>query len=151
MVTSKRMWKKGRGKLGVLDPLLGRWAATAHSPQGKVRCTRTFDRVLGGRYVQLVAEWKYGTRRYDEIAFIGVGDDGRLAFWSFTSDGKRSMGTIADVSDLHPEAVGFEAHMPAGLGRMAYWPEAGGGYTWIVEALTKKGWNRFTEHHYKPA
>ena len=143
------MWKKGRGKLGALEPLLGKWSATADSPQGEVRCDRTFLRVLGGSYIQLVAEWKYGDAVYEEIALFGVGADGKLTFWSFTSDGKRSEGSIADVSDIHPEAIGFEAEMPAGLARMAYWPEEGGGFGWAVEAKTKKGWNRFTEHHYK--
>jgi hypothetical protein len=33
------------------------------------------------------------------------------------------MGAFADVSDIHPEAIGFEAQMPAGLTRMAYWPD----------------------------
>jgi hypothetical protein len=53
------------------------------------------------------------------------------------------------VTDLHPEAIGFEAHMPAGLARMAYWPEEGGGFHWVVESRTKKGWNRFVDHSYR--
>jgi len=54
---------------------------------------------------------------------------------------------VADVTDLHPEAVGFEAHMPAGFARMAYWP-AGDGFIWVVESKNAKGWRRFVEHHY---
>jgi hypothetical protein len=54
------MWKKGRGELGSLGPLLGRWVAVAESPQGKVRCVRTFSRVLGGAYVKLAVLWNYG-------------------------------------------------------------------------------------------
>ena len=32
--------------------------------------------------------------------------------------------------------------------RMAYWPDETDGYYWAVEAKNKKGWKRFTEHHY---
>ena len=32
---------------------------------------------------------------------------------------------------------------------MIYWPNPEGGFNWAVEAKTKKGWNRFTIHHYK--
>jgi hypothetical protein len=78
-----------------------------------------------------------------------VNAEGQIAFWSFTSDNKNSQGTIADVSDIHPEAIGFEARMPAGLARMVYWPDEEDGYYWVVESKTKKGWNRFTEHHYQ--
>ena len=81
---------------------------------------------------------------------IGVGDGGQVCFWSFTSDGKRSQGVLADVTDLHPEAVGFEADMPAGRARMAYWPEEAGGFHWVVESKTKKGWRRFVHHSYRP-
>ena len=38
-----------------------------------------------------------------------MGDNGIVCFWSFTSDGKRSQGSLADVTDIHPEAIGFEA------------------------------------------
>ncbi len=151
-----KAWKKGRGKLGCLDPLLGRWAASGESPMGPVRCTRVFERVLGGSYVRLEALWKFGAAAadpkaggYGEIALFGAGEDGRVAFWSFTSDGKRSQGTLADATDLHPEAVAFEAQMPAGLARMAYWPDADGGFVFAVESKNKKGWRRFLEHHYR--
>jgi hypothetical protein len=163
-----KAWKKGRGKLGVLMPLLGRWVATADSPMGPLRCTRVFESVLGGSYVRLEARWAFGAaaaeaqaegpqaapragRGYEEMAVFGAGEDGRLAFWSFTSDGKRSQGVAADATDLHPEAVGFEAQMPAGLARMAYWPDGDGGFFFVVESRTRKGWKRFVEHHYRPA
>lgn len=71
-----------------------------------------------------------------------------MLFWSFTNDGKRSQGRLADVSDIHAEAIGFEAQMPAGLARQAYWPDGDGGVHWMVESKNKKGWHRFTEHHY---
>jgi hypothetical protein len=161
-----KVWKKGRGKLGVLAPLLGRWSATAESPMGPLCCTRVFESVLGDSYVRLEARWKFGGgaadgagpdvrakagRGYEEIALFGPAEDGQLAFWSFTSDGKRSQGTSADVTDLHAGAVGFEAQMPAGLARMAYWPAGDGGFFFVVESKNKKGWKRFLEHHYQPA
>jgi hypothetical protein len=34
------------------------------------------------------------------------------------SYGQRSEGTLVDAGDLHAEAIGFEAEMPAGLARM---------------------------------
>ena len=143
-------WKKGRGKLGVLAPLMGTWKTETMSPMGKVGCTRTFTSVLGDRYVQLVARWEFGKGVYEEIALYGV-RDGTLSFWSFTSDGKRSEGTIANGSDVHGQAIAFEAEMPAGRARMIYWPDEEGGFHWAVEAKSKKGWRRFTEHHYVPA
>jgi hypothetical protein len=146
-----KLWKKGRGKLGPLLPLIGHWVASTDSPRGPMRCTRTVQH-FGSQYLQLHARWEFGPVTsptvYDELAMIGVGDDGVVSFWSYTSDGKRSHGTLADVTDLHPEAVGFEADMPAGRARMAYWPNADGGFQWVVESRTKKGWNRFTKHTY---
>ena len=141
-------WRKGRGKLGIFEPLLGRWRAKAESEMGQVICTRTFTRVLDGAYIQLTADWEYTEGSYKEIALIGVRHDGKIGFWSFTSDKKQSNGTLADVTDIHPQAIGFEAEMPAGLARMAYWPGDDDGFHWVVESKTKKGWNRFTEHHY---
>src|SRR5262245_40757670 len=162
-----KVWKRGRGKLGFLQPLLGRWVAAAETPMGPVRCTRHFEQVLGSSYVRLEARWEFGAgakvgeecpesfpkggKAYEEIAIIGAGDDGKVCFWSFTSDGKRSQGAAADVSDIHKDAVGFEAQMPAGFARMAYWPDDDGGFFWAVESKTKKGWKRFVEHHYRPA
>src|SRR4029453_14180411 len=106
-------WKKGRGKLGALAPLLGNWKAQADSPVGPVICMRTFTLILGGKYAQLAARWQFAESVYEELALFGVGDDGMLAFWSFTSDGKHAQGRIADVTDIHPQAIGFEAEMPA--------------------------------------
>lgn len=159
-------WKKGRGKLGFLQPLMGRWIAEADSDYGAIRCERVFSAGLRGAYVQLQARWEFGPasapepqeaetsgskpRIYEELALIGTGDDGKVRFWSFTSDGKHSEGTVADVTDLHPQAIGFEAQMPAGLARMAYWPDEEQGFVWVVESKTKKGWRRFVTHHYRP-
>jgi hypothetical protein len=143
-------WKKGRGKLGALTPLIGSWEAKADTPIGFVRCTREFTPILNGTYIQLLARWEFKKGVYEERAVYGLNNDKKLAFWSFTSDGKNSQGIIADVSDVHSQAIGFEAQMSAGLARMVYWPNDLGGMNWIVEAKTKKGWNRFTEHHYFP-
>ena len=143
-------WKKGRGKLGVFQPLLGAWQAEAESDLGRVKCRREFKKVLDGKYLQLTALWEYASGSYEEIALIGLNTEKTVCFWSFTSDGKQSTGQLADVSELHPQAIGFEAEMPAGLGRMAYWPDEREGFRWVVEARTKKGWKRFVEHHYLP-
>jgi hypothetical protein len=143
-------WKKGRGRLGGLDPLLGTWRAEADSPNGLVTCTRTFTRVLAGKYVELRAVWRFAASSYEEVCLMGVASDKTVRFWSFTSDGKNSTGVLADVAGLHPQAVGFEAQMDAGFARQAYWPDAEVGFHWVVESRTKKGWNRFVHHHYRP-
>lgn len=143
-------WKKGRGKLGLFQPLLGEWQAEAQSDLGHVTCRRVFRKVLDAKYIQLTANWLLPSGSYQEIALIGVTPEKEIRFWSFTSDGKHAQGWLADVSDIHPQAIGFESQMPAGLGRMAYWPDPQAGYRWVVEAQTKKGWRRFLEHHYQP-
>jgi hypothetical protein len=143
-------WFKGRGKLGVFDPLLGIWKAEAQSEMGAVQCTREFKKVLSGKYIQLSASWQFADRSYEELALIGVNPEKEVCFWSFTSDGKHSEGKLANVSDVHPLAVGFEAQMPAGTARLAYWPDEEDGFYWVVESKTVKGWNRFVEHHYAP-
>lgn len=147
MAAKKSTWKKGRGKLGLMEPLLGRWQAASDSPMGRLTCTRHFRLILGGKYIELDAVWQFAAKTYEEKAIIGYSED-TLSFWSFTSDGKRSQGYLADGTDVHPEAICFEANMPAGLARMIYWPAEDGGFHWAVESKTKKGWNRFTEHHY---
>jgi hypothetical protein len=148
-----KAWKKGRGKLGFLQPLLGSWVAAAETPMGPVRCTRAFEPFFKGTYVRLVARWEFGggSKVYEELALIGINREGEVDFWSFTSDGKQSQGTVADVSDVHKNAIGFAAEMPAGVARMVYWPDDRDGFFWAVESKTAKGWNRFTEHHYRPA
>lgn len=142
-------WTKGRGKLGVLNPLLGTWVAESDSPMGKLTCTRSFKPMLNGHYIELTAQWSFSDKIYEEVAIIGM-NDGKIMFWSFTSDGKKSQGQLADGSDIHSEAICFEAQMPAGLARMIYWPDEEDGFHWAVESKVKSGWNRFTEHHYKP-
>jgi hypothetical protein len=150
MASTKKMWKKGRGALGALDPLLGVWRAEADSPKGRIACSRRFSRILGGGHVLLEARWALPDKVYEEHALFGADDTGLLRFWSFTSGGKRSEGSLVAAPDIHPEAIAFEAQMPAGLARMAYWPNEAGGFNWAVESRTKKGWNRFTLHHYLP-
>lgn len=154
-------WKKGRGKLGFMQPLLGNWVAEAQSPMGTLRCRRRLEQILGGSYIRLQALWEFGSkspeedsssmkggRPYEELAIIGQGDEGHVSFWSFTSDGKRSQGKQVDATDVHEAAIGFEAKMPAGLARMIYWPDDGDGFFWAVESKNAKGWKRFVKHHY---
>src|SRR4051794_15376117 len=153
-MTNSPTWKAGRGLLGPLKPLLGRWEAQAAGPGAAsvMRCTRSFEPVLGGAWIQLDARWETGPgKAYEEKALFGKGPDGGLAFFSFTSDGKHSRGTIADGSDVHPQAIAFEAQMPAGLARMLYWPAEEEGFYFAVESRTKAGWNRFMRHHYREA
>ena len=144
-------WKKGRGKLGIFKPLLGTWKAAADSQMGQVICIRVFTTVLDGAYIQLEADWEFKGGSYKELALFGVGSDKGVKFWSFTSDKKQSHGYLVDVTEIHPKAIGFEALMDVGLARQVYWPDEAGGFHWVVESKTKKGWNRFTEHLYKPA
>lgn len=140
-------WKKGRGKLGILEPLLGSWIAEGNSEIGKYKCTRIITKVLAGNYIQLIAKWEFVSKSYEELAIIGT-DDNKISFWSFTSDGKRSAGQLADGTDVHSQAICFEAQMPAGIARMIYWPDEANGFHWAVESKNKKGWHRFTHHHY---
>lgn len=104
MPSKKSSWKKGRGKLGPLQPLLGSWQAETDSPMGKLKCTRIFKPILGDKYIELQARWQFAKGVYEETAIYGVNND-KLSFWSFTSDGKRSEGYIADGTDVHPEAI----------------------------------------------
>jgi hypothetical protein len=163
-------WKKGRGKLGPLAPILGSWTASTDSPMGPMSCIRTYT-LFGEGWVRLEAEWKFGAgkanpklsdaqkaamqayagRGYKEVAIFGPNADGVLSYWSFTSDGKKSEGALADGTDVHPQALCFEAQMPAGLARQVFWPDEAGGWQWAVEARNKKGWSRFSLHHYRPA
>lgn len=147
MKTKPGRWQKGRGKLGLLAPLMGAWQAEANTPMGHVRCTRTFTPILRENFVQLIAQWDMGKGVYEEIAIFGI-NKGNLCFWSFTSDGKRSEGVLTNGKDVHPKAIAFEAEMAAGRARMIYWPHEQEGFNWAVEAKTAKGWRRFTEHHY---
>ena len=132
-------WKNGRGKLGLFAPLIGKWQTDAESEMGPVKCKREFKKVLSGKYIQLTANWEYADKTYGEYAMIGVNQENEICFWSFTSDGKQSQGKLTNATDIHPEAIGFEAQMPAGLARMAYWPDENDGFHWAVESKTKKG------------
>ena len=150
-MSAKKLWKKGRGKLGMLEPLIGTWIAETDTPMGRVKCTRIFSKLHGEKWITLEADWDFGGKHYIEHAIYGVDEVGQVSFWSFTSDGKRSQGFLADGTDIHPEAIAFEAQMPAGFARMVYWPTDDGGVSWAVESKTKKGWNRFTHHQYTRA
>ncbi len=148
-------WKRGRGALGTLKPLIGRWVS---EPSGRatgasaIICTREFS-AFGDKTVQLDARWAMGKgREYREVAFYRVGADGKLGFSSFTNDGKSSVATLSDGRDIHAQAIAFEAKMPAGVARVVYWPtEDGKGFHFAVEAKNKKGWKRFFLHTYRRA
>jgi hypothetical protein len=140
-------WKRDRRGLEILAPLLGSWSAFASSPMGQVTCLRTFSPILGGKYIELRATWKFERDSYEELALYGVDAEGTLGFWSFTSDGKSSRGRLTDATDLHPLAIGFEAQMSAGLARMVYWPHEAEGVIWVAESKEPGGWSRFVEHH----
>lgn len=150
-------WKKGRGKMGPMAPLIGRWEAKADTPMGPLTCIRDFQ-PFGDGYVRLEAEWRFKgvskpagkpAKPYREVCLFGPGDEGVLSFWSYTSDGKKSSGRLAEGSDMHPQAICFEAQMDAGLARQVFWPDEKSGMHWIVEARTKKGWSRLASHHYR--
>jgi hypothetical protein len=148
------VWKKGRGKLGPMAPLLGRWMARAESPMGALTCVRDYQK-FGDGYVRLEAEWRIGAKGadkpYREVCLFGPDKDGVLAFWSYTNDGKKSSGRLSTAPDVHPQAVCFEAEMGHGTARQVFWPADSGGMHWVVEARTKKGWSRLADHHYRPA
>lgn len=142
-------WKKGRGKLGIFAPLLGEWITNANSKEAnKPECHRTFTKTLDNKYIKLEATWFLENKTYEDFTLIGLNASKEICFWSFTSDGKNSTGKLTDVSDIHPEAFGFEAEMPAGTARQAFWPAEDEGWYWAVESKTKKGWNRFVKQHY---
>lgn len=90
-MAKNKNWKKGRGKLGILQPLLGTWKAETDSPTGKLTCTRIFTTILAGKYIELRVKWDFGEMVYEELAIFGC-KDAQLTFQSFTSDGKQSEG-----------------------------------------------------------
>jgi hypothetical protein len=149
-------WKTGRGLLGPLQPLLGDWRtqkSEGGTPAANMACSRSFTS-FGKGWVRLEARWETGPdKAYCETAFFGADEDSLLGCFSFTNDGKRSVGRLADGSDVHPDAIAFEAQMPAGLARMIYWPREDGepGFLFAVESRTKKGWNRFLRQDFGPA
>ncbi len=64
-------WHKGRGKLGLFDPLLGIWQTEAKSEMGPIKCKREFKKMLSGNFIQLTANWEFADKSYDEMAMIG--------------------------------------------------------------------------------
>ena len=73
-------WKKGRGKLGVFEPLIGNWIAESDSDMGPVVIKRCFKKTLGGKYLELRVEWKFVKSTYEELAVFGIGRDKLLRF-----------------------------------------------------------------------
>ena len=80
MQNKKPIWKKGRGKLGPLQPLLGFWEAETDSPMGKLKCSRNFKTILADKYIELHATWEFKSGAYEEKAIYGAADKGIL-FW----------------------------------------------------------------------
>lgn len=142
----------GRGLLGPLKPLMGTWCHAGEYNGQRVLVTRAYE-PFGKGWVRLTAIWTMSDKDYFETAFYGPTDDGTLGFYSFTNDGRRSEGQLADGSDVHPQAVAFVAKFPAGTGRMIAWPRDDGapGFDFAVESQTKKGWNRFLTQRFEPA
>jgi hypothetical protein len=148
------MWNSGGSGLDVFDPLHGSWISEPGdmAVASQASCRRAIA-LFGREFVRLEAEWKLGEQEaYRETAFFGAMLGGELGFWSFTSNGDRSSGVRVSAADIHPEAIGFEAQMPAGAARMVYWPTSeGGAFSFAVEARTNAGWSRFVHHRYRRA
>lgn len=144
-------WRKGRGKLGLFKPLLGQYRSQSDTDLGPLTCTRTFVPILANAYIQLSTKWEFASgKSYEEHCLFGVGKDRQVRFWSFTSDGKQSEGWLCEAPDVAETSICFEADMDQGRARQVYWSDGGNGFYWIVENRSKKGWNRFMEHHYTP-
>lgn len=144
---------KVRGPFAALTPLIGEWLLEQQTiPRGMpTDCRRSFT-WFGARYIVLRADWSLGQgKEYQELCLFGADEGKRLAFWSFTSDGKRSTGVQAVATDVHPSAIAFEADMPGGRARMVYWPAEQDGLHFAVERQTRRGWSRFLEHQYRLA
>lgn len=141
----------GRGLLGPMKPLLGDWSSSGEHNGVPVTVRRQYE-PWGKGWVRLTATWSMPEKSYVETAFYGATADGRLGFYSFTNDGKRSEGHLADGTDVHDHAVAFVARFPAGTGRMIAWPRNDGrpGFDFAVESQTKKGWNRFLLQRFGP-
>lgn len=145
-------WESGPGLPGPLKPLLASWVSPPDEQDAaSLRTTRTF-RPFGEGWIELDARWEMEDGGpYREIALYGPGSDGVLGFHSFTNDGKRSEGRLADGTDIHPDAIAFEAQMPAGAARVIYWPlEAGEGFHFAVETRTTGDWNRLLLREFRP-
>ncbi|MEL7006724.1 MAG: hypothetical protein AAFN93_28960, partial [Bacteroidota bacterium] len=128
----------------------GQWITNEGSKEEKnPECRRSFEPMLGNKFIKLEVLWKLTTKDYLDHTLIGLNRKKEICFWSFTSDGKNSQGILTDVSDIHPAAIGFVAEMPAGTARQAYWPDEEDGFFWVVESKTKKGWNRFVKQQFK--
>lgn len=144
----QQVWKAGPGKMGFMKPLIGSWIAEVPETQmGRVVCRRSYQKILGGKFIQLVADWDIGdgAKTYQEIAHYGLNRERTPSFWSFTSDGGTSYGEAADVTGMAEGAKGFVAEMPSGLARFGFWPD-GDGMIWAAEAKTKKGWSSMIRH-----
>ena len=148
----------GDGKRGAtvrfFDPLLDRrWVTEDEGPMGAYTCERRFERVLDRKFVRMNVRWEFDDKTYEEIAMFGRDSrEKRVAFWSFTSDGKNSYGANVPPDDDAPDgAVVFEAEMPAGLARMILWTtDKHEQLHVLVESKTKSGWNSIIAQTHLP-
>ena len=146
-------WNKGRGKLGRFKPLLGSWQPRGDSAMGPLTCTRHFELILNNKWLSLRAVWTYDDPKrdpYEEHCLIGAKDKTTLGFYSFISDGSHSEGILTEATDVHPEALCFEAEMPHGRARQIYSAGADGALLWQVERRVKAGWSPIVTHTYLP-
>ena len=77
-------WMKGRGRMGPMAPLIGRWKAMAASPTGLVACVGDYQKP-SDLYVRLDAEWRFKGKQtemksYREVCIFGPGPDGVRTF-----------------------------------------------------------------------
>ena len=85
------VWKKGRGKLGPLAPLIGSWTAEADSERGPLRCERTYALILGARTLPNPAP--------DTVT---VGVEARRYAWVFRHPGGRETQGVLHIPAGRP-------------------------------------------------
>ncbi|SDO47989.1 hypothetical protein SAMN04515671_1072 [Nakamurella panacisegetis] len=142
----------GSDPLRLLDPLLGPWVAEGESPVGPYLCRRRFRRILDGRYVQMDTHWEYVSSEFDELTVFGPDETHGLQYWSFSSDGDRSVGHLTSAGGRSDQAVVFESLAPISRFRYSYTPiGASGVIVFVVESRSRTGWIQLLEHHYRAA
>lgn len=83
-------WKKGWGKLGFLQLLLGIWCVEdLKMKMGFVVCMCIFEMIFDGKFICLIVDWDIGegVKSYQEVVYYGVDCDRVVLFWSFMFDG----------------------------------------------------------------
>ncbi|MBN8551656.1 MAG: hypothetical protein J0L52_02020 [Caulobacterales bacterium] len=75
-------FKFGRGLLGPMKPLIGRWIHKGTHNGQAVQISRLYE-PWGKGWIRLTATWTLPDRDYVEMAFYGAMEDGALGFQSF--------------------------------------------------------------------